>query len=257
MIVEYLIKIFLIVTMIIVVQTAYNTFVYRQIGKMKWLKFGFVSFLGLTIGIVLMVLVKEFIKFPFIRSVVGFIDTVIFAFFGYISSSFLLVWFVVPILIIWLVYLLKSLVAVVINRAKFNKWKNENKEEEPTEIVAEVIQEEHSPTSEESIEEEDSIHFLDGVPLTKIRFNSVLGLQRAYEIAKKKGLQISKTETGYIAVYANAEGVQQLKSVFNDNGIESAGLENRPSIIFFNKKVTGSISIKSAMDKVKAGESID
>lgn len=256
MIVEYLIKIFLIVTMIIVVQTAYNTFVYRQIGKLKWIKFGAVSLMGLVIGTGLISLVKDFTKLPFLTSIVSFIDTVIFAFFGYISSNLLLLWFVVPIMIIWIVYILKTIVAVIINRIKFNRWKKENREDEQEQSIPEDIkemQEEFPLLKNEEVQNKENIHFLEGIPTTNIRFNSILGLQRAYEIAKKKGLQIGETETGYVAVYANAEGIKQLKSIFNDNGIKITGLENRPSIVLFNKKVEDCVTIKMAMGIVKAG----
>lgn len=264
MIVEYLIKIFLILTIVIVLQTSYSTLVYRQIGQARWIKFGAVGLVTLAVGIALIMRVKWLTDLPYLHSVVRFIDKVIFAFFGYLSGKLLFVWFIVPLLIIWIIYLGKSAYTVVTNRIKFNQWKKANEEKEkPVEAVVSADgQKDDQQETDLVVEDPEKAvevdpHFLKNVPLTRIRLNSILGIQRIYEIAKNKGLQVSETETGYVAVYSNAEGIKQLKEILHANHVKEIKLENRPSIVLFDQTVTKCIPIKQAMARIKAGESID
>lgn len=274
MIIEYLIKIFLILTIVIVLQTTYSTLVYRQVGWARWLKFSAIGLVTLAIGIVLIMRVKWLVQLPYLQGVVQFIDKVIFAFFGYLSGKLLFVWFIVPLLLMWVVYLGKSIYAVTTNRMKFNRWKKENTEKEkPAEVMSSaddqtddiqdediVVEEQELADPKDVIEPEtavaEDVHFLTDVPLTRIRFNSALGIQRAYEIAKNKGLQVGETATGYVAVYSDAKGIKQLKEILKTNHVKEVKLENRPSIVMFDRAGASCTTIKQAMAKIKAGESI-
>lgn len=262
MIAEYLIKIFVILTLVAIIQTSYNIFIYRQVGKLRWGKFLILSISCVVVGGYLLSVIKEVTELPYLKGVFGFIDSVIFSFFSYISSSLMVLWFVVPILIVWIIYLLKSISSVIKNRIKFNQWENQNKDNMEPMITAvgndKAVKEEKPQevtVCEPAIEEK--VHFLENVEIVEIRFDSILGLQRAYEVSKKKGLQIGETESGYVAVYSSKEGMMELEGIFNKHGIERPHLGNDNSLVFFNKKNTKSLEIRKAMDMLRAGEKID
>lgn len=247
-------------TLVVVVQIAYNALIYRQLGKMKWLKFGVVVFISLIIDIVLIYNVKNLVTLPYIKTVVHFIDTMLFSFFGYISGNFLLIWFVVPLLIIWAVFMVKVSITIIKSRIKFNLWKKQNKEDEIIEnVIEEKVQtiERHEEKTTPTKNEMEQEKFLEDVPLVKIRFNSVLGLQRTYEVAKNKGLQVGENENGYVAVYSSLKGLKELKGILEKFQISIVNLTNRPSIVFFDRDNARGLTIKVAMEKLKAGEKID
>lgn len=268
MIIEIALKILLIVVAISFIQIAYNALIYRQRGKMKWIKFLLVAAATLIGGYLLFNYIKPFTELPYISFVVGAIDSMIFTFFSYLPKTFLLVWFVAPLVIVWIVYLFITLTTVIKNRVKYMKWKNQVVYEEKTSLLenakndvkVEVVEEKGTEIAaaaevEESGQYEKEIHFLNE-PMTKIRYKSILGLQRAYEVAKAKGLQLAETETGYVAVYAEKTGVKKLKELLSKNGIDYSKLENRPSVVFFDSDTVQCVSIKEALKKMNGGEQI-
>lgn len=269
MIIEISLKILLIVIAISFIQIAYNSLVYRQRGKMRWAKFSFVAAATLNGGYLLFKFIKPFTELPYISLVVGAIDSMFFTFFSYLPKTFLIIWFVVPFAITWVVYLIKTLATVVKNRIKYVKWKKRAEDEEKsslkenTENVTEVEANDTDAViaaAVEVIEEagqcEKDIHFLDET-MTKIRYKSILGLQRAYEVAKAKGLQLAETETGYVAVYAEKTGVKKLKELLSQNSIDISEIENRPSVVFFDADtVQQCVPIKEALIKMNGGEKI-
>lgn len=267
MIIEIALKVLLIVVAISFVQIAYNALVYRQRGKMKWIKFLLVAAGSLIGGYLLFNYIKPFTELPYISFIVGAIDSMVFTFFGYLPKTILLVWFVAPLVIVWVVYLFMTLTTVMKNRIKYMQWKKRVESEakpsfqENTENVTkiDVVEETDTEIAAAEIEEaeqyEKEIHFLDE-PMSKIRYKSVLGLQRAYEVAKAKGLQLAETDTGYVAVYAEKSGIKKLKELLSQNGIDYNKLENRPSVVFFDSDTVQCVSIKEALKKMNGGEQI-
>lgn len=254
-VIEYVLKGLIIATILACIQISYNTLLYRQFGVSRWIKFIIISLFSVGIGGVLIYYTKSFVQLPYVEIIVNFTDTLLFAFFGYISKWFLLIWFVLPVLSVWAVYLIKSIIYVINNRIKFRKWQKQNQETNMQE-KQEMNMTETKSKEQENISDE-TIYFLEDVETTNIRYNTILGLQRVYELAKKKGLQLGKTERGYVAVYSNTEGVNLLSNILQDYGIETYELEKLPSVVFINKKVVKGIPIKKAMEKLKAGESIE
>lgn len=252
MIVKAVLYIILGVVAVSIVQIAYNSMVYRQINKLKWVKFSLVVVVVFVSSFLLFKFVNPLTDFRYISNVVNVIDSVFFTFIGFLPKNFLIIWFIVPVVLTWIVYLFITLMAVIKNRYKYRKWKKKTElaEQESNNQVAETV----ATTSSEDTEKEN-VHFLSE-PMTKIRYTSALGLQRAYEISKQKGLQLAESDTGYIAVYADKSGVTKLRELMIDNGIDYSNLKNRPSIVFFDSNATECISIKEALEKMKGGESI-
>lgn len=266
MVIEILLKIILVVVAISFVQIAYNSLVYRQRGKMKWFKFICVAGVTLVGGYILFASIKPFTELPYVSNVVSVIDTMIFTVYSYLPKPFLILWFVAPLVITWIVYLFITLTTVIRNRYKFLKWKKRMEEKEKSSSDNKETNKgtiDNSPVDaielnadyekEESYEK--NVHFLSE-PMTKIRYKSILGLQRAYEVAKVKGLQLTETENGYAAVYADKSGVRKLKELMTQNGIDYSKLENRPSVVFFDLDTVQCVSIKEALGKMKEGEPV-
>lgn len=251
MIVKAVLYIILVVVAISIIQIAYNSMVYRQINSLKWAKFGLVVVVVLVGGGILFTFIKPFTELRYISNVVSFIDAVFFTFLGYLPKQLLIIWFIIPVVITWIAYLFITLTAVIKNRYKYQKWKRKT---EAAEQESNKELEETAATISED-KGKDNVHFLSE-PMTKIRYKSALGLQRAYEISKQKGLQLAESETGYIAVYADKSGVTKLRELMNENDLDYSSLKNRPSIVFFDSSKTECVSIKEALEKMKGGESI-
>lgn len=262
MIIGIALKIILVVVAISIIQIAYNSVVYRQVGKIKWVKFIPIVAIVLLGGYFLFSSIKPFTDLRYISNVVDVIDTVFFTFFGYLPKNIIIVWFVLPIVITWIAYLFITLTTVIKNRYKYFNWK---KKIEANEKEVNEQEPEYDDKEKETIithldkgledENEDNVHFLSE-PMAKIRYKSILGLQRAYEISKEKGLQLAESDTGYVAVYADKTGVSRLKELMNENNIDYSKLKNRPSIVFFDSSTIQCVSIKEAFEKIKGGESI-
>lgn len=261
MIIGILLKIILVVVAVSIIQIAYNSIVYRQIGNLKWVKFIFVVAIVLVSSYLLFKSIKPFTELRYISNVMDVIDAVFLTFFGYLPKSFLVIWFVIPIVITWIAYLIITLITVVKNRYKYFNWKKKIEAEEKNSAYEREYDKEAKETvvtsSDGDIEDadKDNVHFLSE-PMTKIRYKSILGLQRAYEVSKEKGLQLAEIETGYVAVYADKSGIKKLRELMFENGIECSNLKNRPSIVFFDSDKTECVPIKEALEKMKGGESI-
>lgn len=266
MIIEILLKIILIVVVISLLQIAYNAVIYRQPGKMKWVKFISLVAAILICGYLLFESIKPFTELRYVSSVVSVIDTMIFTFFSYLPKTFLIIWFVAPLVITWIAYLFLTLTTVIKNRYKYLKWKKGVEAEEKSSLSSgEASKETNDNSPVEVVEldvgqeqedvDEKNIHFLSE-PMTKFRYKSILGLQRAYEVAKEKGLQLTETETGYVAVYADRSGVRKLRKLMSENGIDYSQIENRPSVVFFDLDTVQCVSIKEALGKMNEGEPI-
>lgn len=269
MLVEYLLKIVLVMVFIAINQIVYNTVVYKQLGYLRWIKFVISFAITLTISGFIWLKIHDLVLLPYVSSAVNMIDKIIFTFFSYIPKSFILLWFVVPIVIAWIFYLLMALKDTLVIRWRFYRWQKKNESEELKQANkainegAEKEKEESKDVVEEKVSlemedvaEENQLPFFD-VPINKIKYNSVLGLQRSYELAKTEGLQVDMAEWGYVAVYANGSGKKQLRALLAENDINDNGLENRPSLVAVKNNGIESISIKDALKRIKDGDSID
>jgi len=96
---------------------------------------------------------------------------------------------------------------------------------------------------------EKDVHFLNE-KTTRIRANTILGLQRAYELSKLKGLQLGETETGYVAVYSDEEGLIKLKALLSENSISCLRLKNKPSVVYFDNS-SDNVQCITIMEQLK------
>lgn len=76
-------------------------------------------------------------------------------------------------------------------------------------------------------------HFLS-MPTTKFDYHSRMGIQQAFNRAKQGGgLIVMSTDFGYVALYANANGLSALKSAIAPTPLERYQLPNSPSLVQF------------------------
>ena len=76
-------------------------------------------------------------------------------------------------------------------------------------------------------------HFLS-MPTTKFDYHSRMGIQQAFNRAKQGGgLIVMSTDFGYVALYANANGLSALKSAIAPTPLEKYQLPNSPSLVQF------------------------
>ncbi|HFD1725292.1 TPA: hypothetical protein QFM54_001865 [Enterococcus faecium] len=261
MIVQILLKALLVITIVGIVQIGYNAWIYRQFGFFRWVKLIMLTLVSLVVAYILWGAIEKISTIKYLSSVLKFFDSILFTFFSFVPSKFILYWIIFPLLVAWIFYLLNTLRVVLVTRWRFYRWQKKNESEEllRAENSIESLESDSDINELESKNEEiesKSIHFLE-VDTVKIRYKSILGLQRAYEKSKNEGLQISETDNGYIAVYASSEGVKQLRELFKMHNLDKRKLNNRPSVVFFDKENVSCIGIKEALESMKAGDTID
>lgn len=215
----------------------------KKTKEFKWIRFIIAVLVTLFIASGLIALTLRVSELPYLTFVSEVLDILVFTFIGYLPKNLLIFWFLFPVVVVWIYFLLKTGVYVMKSRKRYKKWK---------ERQAAQAEQENS-----IFPDEINVHFLkDSMMFTNINYNSVLGLQRAYEVAKKEGMQIQETETGYAAVFSSQEGLNDLKALFSKYRLAEDKLPNRPAIVFFNDQEVSYVGIKSALDKLSRGEKI-
>lgn len=224
----------------------YNVIVDRRTRKLNWYKFSVAMILILIITALCIFAALHVSSIPVVKTVSHILDAIVFSFVNYLPKLILSVWFICPLLLAWLYYSVRTVIHVIKSRSRYKKWKKKHLEQE---------KEEEQNQEKEEVEE---IHFLPSSLITSspIRYNSVLGLSRIYEIAKTQGLQIAESENGYVSVFSSAEGKKKLIEIFNENQLDSSIISKYPSIVFFDKHEAKSITITEARTKIHRGEEI-
>ncbi|EKZ0201732.1 hypothetical protein QPI79_002231 [Enterococcus faecalis] len=252
-----LLRAFVIVSGFIFLQIAYSAVCYRKVGKVKWIKF--VAWLGLISGITYFIYTNLIYveRLPIVKQVIGFFNSAVRLFLSYISAEIFIVYFMIPLLLVWIYYLSKTVITVVKKKLAYNRWVKSEEDKLLADVKEIIVDPENEISNEENEFAILEYDFLD-VPLSKIRYKTIFGLQRAYELAKEKGLQIGQTDTGYVAIYAEKEGIRKLKEILSMNSVDYGDLENRPSIVFFSGgSVTNAVPIMEQLMKIKEGESVE
>ncbi|MBC2242225.1 hypothetical protein [Listeria booriae] len=246
MIIKIFLVFFIACSCVAVLFIAYNALLDRRTKKLAWIKFSMILLLTLIVTGVCIGVALWLIELPIVRWIAGVVDMIFFSFFHYLPKWALCIWFVLPLLCAWFFYFIRTLFYVAKSRLKYRKWKSRQLEQEEQENKTDLAKDDKA-----------SIHFLGTtLTLTKIKYNSILGLQRTYEIAKKQGLQISETETGYAAIFSNSEGLQELQAIFSQNSLPNDVVPNRPSLVLFDAKEVHCTTIKDAITKLSRGDTI-
>ena len=249
----FLLQVFLIIVVISVIEIAYNSLVYRQTENKNKLIFYSITIITLASARLGIVAINKLIDVPVLGGIIKMINSIFNSFVNYVPLKPILLWFVVPVSLAWGFYMLKSTGFVVTKKLNFNKWKGSLKLKQQEETQDQMQQEQKDSEVQQDIEIESSIHFLDMEMTRGIKYQNVLGLQRAYELAKKNGLQISETKDGYVAVYSDGKGYKALKKILSENSIDISNLQGRPSLVFFDAEKASGIGIQDQFLKLKEG----
>lgn len=250
----FLLQVFLIILVVSVLEIAYNSLVFRQQEKRNKLIFLAITVVTIFIAELGVVGISKLGNVPILGGVINMINSIFKNFVEYIPLKPILLWFVIPALLAWAFFVLKSTGFVITKKLDFKKWKDTLKQKQRE-------KEEKEQANQQAVEmekaqedaEEDSIHFLDMEMSRNIKYQNILGLQRAYELAKSKGLQIAETDEGYVAVYSDGKGFKELKRILSTNSIDVINLQGKPSLVFFDARKATSIQIQDQFLKLKEG----
>lgn len=240
MIVEKILYFFVALTVVIAIFTLFNAVVYKKYGKIKWVKFISLSVLFIIAGLGLLYLVHYFVYLPYVNGFCRLIDNIFRAFLKYLPMFTLALWFIGPFVLVSLIIAGGTIIEKIQIKAKYRKWEKKNQPEVTTE------------NEEDTISNTEEIQFyLDGAVLTEFKYESIFGLQKAYELSKAKGLQVSKIDNGFVAVYANKIGMNDLANLLNENNIPFEPLPNRPTLTVIHPDGATSVTVKESLEKLK------
>lgn len=246
-----IIFLFLIVSAIIAIQIGYNEIIYQQLGKLKWFKFLVLACVVVILALAGIMQIPKILKFPVIHTLDKIVNGLLLKLTEYINVNIVILWFVIPLALAFIFFIIKSIFKRISIKRDFNKSKENEKSKIAVkkEVSPEIINVPEEIEVAEVELEEPVNRFLD-YPTTKIKYGSILGLQRAYEVSKEKGLIIDTTSNGYVAVFSSQEGMKSLKILLSENGIDISVLKGEPSVVLFDETNIESKSIKDELDKL-------
>ena len=268
--IELLLRVGIILTALVISQAFFNTFLYRQ--PRNWGKILIVTIAVIATwltAILCWILVNFLPKFPVLGNIVGFIDAPFKAFYDYLPKILGIIWFVLPIVVVWIIFLIKGGVAYrKIRKAYFDFIEKHGTaiSSEPDVVVAndestnEVSKspeakiqdsEEHIPKLIFDSELPPQKYFLDGkVKTVPFEHRTVKGIAKALPLAKTE-LLLGKTLDGYVGIYESRKGYRQLQKLFSENSIDITNVKASPSIVFFTSKKVKSMGLKEYVMKLR------
>lgn len=252
--VESLLYCFVLVTEIMIIQILYNVFIFNKTDPLKLAKMTIGTVLSLVVTVALCLLIPKAMTFPVIKEVDSFFDRFISLLSKYVNYTDVFLWFAFPFTLAMIVFVFKGILERLKIRKKFvtsQKNTNKDKTKKEAKVIIDVPKEDLEDV-EDGIENiEDDLLQID-YPTTKIKYTGVIGLQRAYEMAKEQGLLLDKQEGDFVAVYSDKKGLTKLKQILSENSLDISKLQGKPSLVIFDKndikKVCG---IRDEMESIK------
>lgn len=92
--------------------------------------------------------------------------------------------------------------------------------------------------------------FLD-IPMSDFKYDNQVDLRNAYNLALEKGAQITKSENGYVAIYANGEGFKTVKQLLSRHSLDISCLIGKPSLVYFDDEKVSSKLVSSLLASMK------
>lgn len=242
------------------IEIAYNTLIYKQPKQNR--RTGL--FVGITTGCLAVLglisfLVSKIQKVPFLGNVVNIIDTPLDIFIketpivkvvaialGLLAGVF--IWF-----------LIRGTLAFARKRKEYELYEESKKSEEPevqetvvepVDVVVEEAVKEPEEVVTEKIFEEDPVHFLPNLSLSDIQVKDPISLKNTY-VASKGKMQIGEVKSGYVAIYRDVTGMNQLKRILSENSIDISGIRPEPTIVIFDNEKIKAMNFKKWYQKVK------
>lgn len=265
--VEWLLRLFLILIMIIISQSMYNTLLYRQ--EKTVLKIAFVSVINLLLIFLLIPIWKYSAmlqKIPIAGKFIYVLDAPFRVFFRYLPRWALILWFVVPLALIWVIFLFRGGIVYIQIKNKYKQFMNRNKEKnedektveikekpsEKTKLIDQSKQTARIETHEEKIEKRrKDQRFLDESRYTVKKFNyKSSGHLKMVTKLSKNGLILGRTANGYIGIFTNLKGYKELKKLFSENSLDISKLEAKPSAVIFTKSKITSYPLREYISKL-------
>lgn len=267
--IEIMLKAGILLTGIMIIQTTYNTVLYRQprnFGKIATV--ANVTIITAVVAAGLWWLVNYLDKIPYLSRLIIAIDSPFKAFWNYLPKLFLLIWFIVPVALIWIVFLFKGGIIYRKIKKEYFKFVNSGSKKEivePVEPIKPLSPVEPQGKIIPKKEQDHVLHFeskappkkyfLEDVKTKAFEHRTVRGIAKVLPLAKSE-LIIGKTLQGYVAIYETSQGYKQLKQIFSKNSIDITNLQAKPSIVLFTQNNVRCFELKDYIKRIRAGEKI-
>lgn len=232
------------IVLVIFFQTLYNGLVWKNKSNLKWLWLSLIVIVTSAIAFLGFYWVNQINRLAYIGEVIKWFDRIILMVISYLPYKKILLWFGVPFIAAWIYFGIKAVIKYFVIKNNFNKQNSQQKDIKKSLKLRELFHNKSKPELPIPIEFEDQV-------LSKIRYHSPLGLQRALDKAKKGGLQLGKTDDGYIAVYADEEARKKLVLILDGFNIDAKSINSAPAVVTMKQTRIESESFKEKMKGVK------
>lgn len=253
---EFILRIVILITILVIVQVFFNIYIYRQPRSYKKLIiYGLISSIVISIGIFLWISINKIQKTPLLGTIIYAIDYPFRSFINYLYKPLLVGWFIIPMIIIWLIFIFKGGMIYYKIKQEYFKFINEHKDSIKPSVQAEsktpsLITKNKKECEATQLKPLPKLYFLENIKIHAFNHRSLSGLAKVLPIAQHE-LVIGKTSQGYVAIYENKKGYQKLKQIFSRYGIDIAELQAKPSIVFFTTQTVRTIGLKDYVNKLK------
>lgn len=268
-----LIMIILALSLLVLTEVWINTFLYRSHQNLKWLKFAGAEAGTIVLLALIAWLCHWLKHFKVVNWIVNVLDSIWSRFISYLphwhigslSVSPILVWLCSILIIAYIYFFIAGLIKrheIIHHYTQWQKDKEQamlkgdkpaykeqlpNKEDqksskkEASTLAKPISKAKAAPKSKPSIKAQPSAptvsttnpHFLN-ISTTEFDYHSRMGVQQAFNRAKQiGGLIVMPTKFGYVALYANANGLSALRSAIAPTPLQKYQLPNSPSLVQF------------------------
>jgi hypothetical protein len=249
--IEFCLEIVFVIFLLIIFQTSYNGLFWKNKSKKRWLWLTLICIITAGVGLLGLKGINDLTAVPYLGLVVIKMDQLFLKVVHYIPVPNVIKWFIYPLIIAWIYFLIKAAIECIKIKGEFNRWasKNVNISKNEKKIKLPNIIKHKDKAPQVPVEFDESV-------LTKIRYKSALGIQRAFEKSKTRGLQLGKMEEGYIAVYADEAARQKLIKILGGFNIDGSKLISAPAVVTMEGTVISSETVKdkqNIISKEKGG----
>lgn len=264
--IEIILKVGILLTGILIIQTTYNTILYRQPKNLARIAtVGNVTLVTTVVAAALWWCVNWLDKIPYLNNFIIAVDSPFKAFWNYLPKIYLLIWFVIPIVLVWIIFLFKGGIAYQKIKKEYFKFINSDSSKSesnshistppPVELKGDI-----KPKKEDKehvvirfkAKEPPKKYFLENVKTKSFEHRTVKGITRVLPCE----LVIGKTLQGYVAIYETNQGYKKLKKIFSENSIDITDLRAQPSIVLFTQSKVQCFGLKDYLRRIKAGEKV-
>lgn len=146
----------LVILLIAIVNILYNSIVYHQVGKSRYIRFSLFTVLFIIVLGAIGALLNWLMYDTFLSVIFVSIDAVVYKFVSYIPLKYVFIWFLVPLCMAWVFFGVKGTVGFLQKKKSFIKWQA-NQQAKLLEKSKDAKNEDNQPQKVEAVPDSEPV----------------------------------------------------------------------------------------------------